>query len=84
MSILEKVRASGDCPPSLIGVDADADFETAALKVVDANGTSVVRMTRWFVGVVVVVVVVNLCEGYFVQSSDIFFASVAYRIVFIS
>lgn len=38
MSILEKVRASGDCPPSLIGVDADADFETAALKVVDANG----------------------------------------------
>ncbi len=46
MSILERVRASGDCPPSLIGVDADAEFETAVLKVIDANGMSVVRVTR--------------------------------------
>ncbi len=43
MSIIERVRASGGCPPSLIGVDSDTGFETAALKVVDANGMSVVR-----------------------------------------
>ena len=45
MSILERVRASGQCAPSLIGGNPDADFETAALKVVDANGMSVVRLS---------------------------------------
>ena len=45
MSILDRVRASGKCPPSLIGGNPDNDFETAALKVVDANGMSVVRLT---------------------------------------
>jgi hypothetical protein len=45
MSIIERVRVSGRCPPSLIGVDSDIDFDTAAVKVVDANGTSVVRLS---------------------------------------
>lgn len=49
MSILERVRASGKCPPSLIGGNPDADFETAALKVVDANGMSVVGLSVSFV-----------------------------------
>ena len=46
MSILERVRASAGFPPSLIGADSDADFENAAMKVVDANGMSVVRVTQ--------------------------------------
>ena len=45
MSILERVRTSGKCPPTLIGGNPDTDFETAALKVVDANGTSVASLT---------------------------------------
>lgn len=37
MSILERIRVSGKCPPSLLGAEPDTDFETAAVKVVDAN-----------------------------------------------
>jgi len=37
MTILERVRVSGKCPPSLIYTDSDIDFETTAVKVVDAN-----------------------------------------------
>jgi len=44
MSTLERVRASGKCSPSLLRDDIDSDFETTATKVVDANGTSVVRL----------------------------------------
>ena len=43
MNIIERVRLSGKSPPSLLCVESDTDFETAAIKVVDANGTSVVR-----------------------------------------
>lgn len=43
MSILERVRGSGKCPPSLLCHDGNEDFEATAVKVVDANGTSVVR-----------------------------------------
>lgn len=43
MSILERVRASGKCPPSLLCDDTNGDFVANATKVVDANGTSVVR-----------------------------------------
>jgi hypothetical protein len=48
MTILERVRSSGSCPPSLICVGSDMEFEAAAVKVIDANGTSVVRLA--FVG----------------------------------
>jgi len=37
MSIVERVRLSGKCPPSLIRVDPDFDFENTAVKVIDAN-----------------------------------------------
>jgi hypothetical protein len=42
-SILEKARSSGKYPPSLLGAyNGDEDgFETALLKILDANGTSV-------------------------------------------
>jgi hypothetical protein len=45
MSVLERVRASGKFPPSLLRDSAGQDdFEAALLKVVDTNnGTSVVR-----------------------------------------
>jgi len=37
MNIFERVRLSGKCPPSLICLDSDIDFETKAVNVVDAN-----------------------------------------------
>jgi len=37
MNFIERVRVSGKCLPSLICVDSDEDFETTAVKVVDAN-----------------------------------------------
>jgi len=37
MSVLEKVRSSGKCPLSLLSIDSDMEFETMAVKVVDAN-----------------------------------------------
>ena len=44
MSVLEKVRSSGKCPPSLLSIDSDTEFEATAVKVVDANGKSVSRV----------------------------------------
>lgn len=42
MSIIERVRASGKCPPSLLSSNDSAEdgFETAVSKVVDATGTA--------------------------------------------
>lgn len=37
-TIIERVRASGKCPPSLIRDVADNKFEAAVEKVVDSNG----------------------------------------------
>lgn len=37
MSILERVRASGKCSPSLLCDDTNDDFVANATKVVDAN-----------------------------------------------
>jgi len=37
MNIVERVRLSGKCPPSLIRINSDIDFENAAVKVIDAN-----------------------------------------------
>lgn len=44
MSVLERVRATGKYPPSLLqdgSVTGDDGFEAAVMKVLDANGTSV-------------------------------------------
>jgi hypothetical protein len=45
MKILERARASGKYPPSLLrDIDiGDDSFEAALLKVLDANGMSVLR-----------------------------------------
>lgn len=45
MSILERARASGKYPPSLLqdSSKVDEEFEKAVMKVLDANGTSVLR-----------------------------------------
>jgi hypothetical protein len=42
-SVLEKARSSGKYPPSLLGeyIGNDDGFETALLKILDANGTFV-------------------------------------------
>ena len=45
MSLLERVRATGTCPPSLLkkeSSDGDQSFEEVALRILDSNGTSVV------------------------------------------
>lgn len=45
MNIIERARASGKYPPSLLkdSSNGDEEFETAVMKVLDANGTSVLR-----------------------------------------
>jgi hypothetical protein len=44
MNVLERARASGKCPPSLLRDEPKEDaFETAVAKVLDANGTFFVR-----------------------------------------
>jgi hypothetical protein len=45
MSIIERARASGKYPPSLLQDDSkgDDEFEGAVMKILDANGTSVRR-----------------------------------------
>jgi hypothetical protein len=50
MSVMEKFRATGKYSPSLLGGKTNGDgdeFDTAVNKVLDANGTSVVRYTGW-------------------------------------
>jgi len=37
MNIVERIRISGRCPPSLMRIDSDTDFGSRALKVLDAN-----------------------------------------------
>ena len=45
MNISERLRASGKCPPSLMRETLQEDvFEMAVSKVLDANGTCVVRL----------------------------------------
>ena len=44
MNVLERAKASGRCPPSLF-CGVDKDFEAAASKVLDPNGTSFVRLS---------------------------------------
>lgn len=41
MSIIERLKASGKCPPSLLSTNESQEdgFETAVSKVVHANGT---------------------------------------------
>jgi len=38
-NIIDRVRASGKCSPSLLRDDTDNDFDAAVVNVVDANGT---------------------------------------------
>ena len=46
MNVVERIRVSGKCPPSLMRVDSDTDFETMAVKVIDANGMSIACLYR--------------------------------------
>lgn len=45
MSLLERARASGKYPPSLLrdNSNGDDDFEAVVKKILDSNGTSVLR-----------------------------------------
>jgi hypothetical protein len=46
MSLIERARASGRCPPSLLqeeSSDGANGFEAAVTQILDANGTSIVR-----------------------------------------
>lgn len=44
MNVIQRARASGKCPPSLLRDEPKEDaFETAVAKVLDANGGSFVR-----------------------------------------
>jgi hypothetical protein len=46
MSLIERARASGRCPPSLLQEetsDGANGFEAAVTQILDANGTSIVR-----------------------------------------
>jgi len=36
-TIIQRARASGKCPPSLLRDDEDINFESATVKVVDVN-----------------------------------------------
>jgi hypothetical protein len=45
MSLLDRARASGRCPPSLLqSVSKEDQFESVVSRVLDANGTFVVRV----------------------------------------
>jgi hypothetical protein len=48
MSLVERVRATGTCPPSLLkqeeAAEGDKSFEEVALKILDANGTCVATL----------------------------------------
>jgi hypothetical protein len=37
-TIIQRARASGKCPPSLLRDDEDINFDSATVKVVDVNG----------------------------------------------
>ncbi|MGK3735764.1 MAG: hypothetical protein ACI90V_002605 [Bacillariaceae sp.] len=38
-TIIQRARASGKCPPSILRDDEDINFDSATVKVVDVNGT---------------------------------------------
>lgn len=49
MNVIERARASGKCPPSLFRDEPkEGSFEAAVAKVLDANGTSVVRFSHGY------------------------------------